>query len=288
MRLIFLGPPGAGKGTIAVKVKEAYQIPHISTGDLFREAIANQTPLGKKVKAILDSGELVPDEVTVEMVKERLSRPDVKGGYILDGFPRTTGQADALKAFASVDKVLNFVLSEEKIVERLSGRRIAKKSGRVYHIQYNPPAKEGICDESGEPLIQRPDDKPEAIKNRLRVYAKQTAPLIDYYQKREVSLISMHPHPPKRCSNWYERPFQSSHSRIRERLLFRGIQNLPDCIRIEEVRLGKELLYCSIIREPGLKGEAKLFKPFRITFQINEKYTCKIKCSFSRKGAGIG
>ncbi|WP_020611535.1 adenylate kinase [Sediminispirochaeta bajacaliforniensis] len=190
MRLIFLGPPGAGKGTIAVKVKEAYQIPHISTGDLFREAIANQTPLGKKVKAILDSGELVPDEVTVEMVKERLSRSDVKGGFILDGFPRTTGQADALKAFASVDMVINFVLSEEKIVERLSGRRIAKKSGRVYHVKYNPPAKEGICDESGEPLIQRPDDKPEAIKNRLRVYAKQTAPLIDYYQK-EGSLVDI-------------------------------------------------------------------------------------------------
>jgi adenylate kinase len=183
MNLVFLGPPGAGKGTIAAMAKEHYGIPHISTGDLFREAITNQTPLGKKVKAILDSGELVPDQVTVDMVKERLSRPDVKKGFILDGFPRTTGQADSLKAIAKIDKVLNFVLEEEKVVERLSGRRIAKASGRVYHLKYNPPKKEGICDESSEVLVQRPDDKPEAILNRLQVYARQTEPLIDYYTR---------------------------------------------------------------------------------------------------------
>lgn len=181
MKLIFLGPPGAGKGTIAVKVKEHYSIPHISTGDLFREAIANETPLGLKVKAILASGDLVPDEVTVDMVRERLDRADVADGFILDGFPRTTGQADSLKEMTGIDRVLNFVLDEEKVVERLSGRRIAKGSGKVYHVKYNPPRIEGRCDESGEELIQRPDDRPEAIRNRLEVYRRQTAPLIEYY-----------------------------------------------------------------------------------------------------------
>jgi adenylate kinase len=182
MKLIFLGPPGAGKGTIAAKVKEHYSIPHISTGDLFREAIANKTELGLKVKAILASGNLVPDQLTIDMVKERLKRPDMAGGFILDGFPRTTGQADALKEITNIYKVLNFVLSEEKVIERLSGRRIAPASGRVYHIKYNPPKVDNVCDESGEELVQRPDDKPEAIRNRLRVYSRQTEPLIEYYK----------------------------------------------------------------------------------------------------------
>lgn len=186
MKLIFLGPPGAGKGTIAAIAKAHYGIPHISTGDLFREAIANKTDLGLKVKAILDSGELVPDEITVEMVRRRLQEGDVQKGFILDGFPRTTGQAESLQEITSMDRVINFVLPEEAVIKRLSGRRIAKQSGRVYHIIFNPPKTEGICDESGEELIQRPDDRPEAIKKRLEVYRAQTEPLIAYYRNKEL------------------------------------------------------------------------------------------------------
>ena len=194
MNLIFLGPPGAGKGTIASRVKGHYEIPHISTGDLFRAHIQNKTDLGIQVKSILDSGELVPDELTIEMVRQRLQEGDTANGFILDGFPRTIPQAEALGKFASIDAVLNFELRKESIVKRLSGRRIAKKSGRVYHIHYNPPKVEGRCDESGEPLIQREDDKPEAIENRLAVYEKQTAPLIEYYSK-QGSLVSIDAEP---------------------------------------------------------------------------------------------
>lgn len=188
MNLIFLGPPGAGKGTIAVRVKEHYKIPHISTGDLFRAHIQNATALGKQVKAILDSGELVPDELTIEMVRQRLQAGDTANGFILDGFPRTIPQAEALGGFARIDAVLNFELSKESIIKRLSGRRIAKKSGRVYHIHYNPPKVADQCDESGETLIQREDDKPEAIENRLAVYERQTAPLIEYYSQQGALL----------------------------------------------------------------------------------------------------
>jgi len=184
MRLIFLGPPGAGKGTIAQKTKEAYSIPHISTGDIFRENIKNRTDLGKKVKEILDSGELVSDELTVELVEARLAEKDAQEGFILDGFPRTIPQAEALADFAPVDSVINFAVSEEKIVKRLSGRRVAEKSGRIYHIEYDPPRKEGFCDETGEPLIQRPDDKEEAVRRRLEVYRKQTEPLIQFYRNK--------------------------------------------------------------------------------------------------------
>ncbi|MFO7850783.1 MAG: adenylate kinase [Spirochaetia bacterium] len=184
MNLIFLGPPGAGKGTLAVMVHDAYGIPHISTGDLFRTAINNQTDLGKKVKAILDSGDLVPDEITIEMVRRRLKEEDAQNGFILDGFPRTIPQAESLESFADIDSVINLVVDKETVIKRLSGRRIAKKSGRVYHLEYNPPKIEGRCDESGEELIQRPDDQPEAIENRLEVYHSQTAPLIEYYRDR--------------------------------------------------------------------------------------------------------
>ena len=186
MNLIFLGPPGAGKGTIAVRVKENYQIPHISTGDLFRAHINNKTEIGTQVQAILDSGELVPDELTIEMVRQRLQEDDSRNGFILDGFPRTIPQAESLESFAQINGVLNFELSKESIVKRLSGRRIAKQSGKVYHIHYNPPKVEGKCDESGETLIQRPDDKPEAIENRLEVYQRQTAPLINYYAEKKL------------------------------------------------------------------------------------------------------
>lgn len=184
MNLIFLGPPGAGKGTIAAIVKDAYKIPHISTGDLFRANIKNETELGKMVKEILASGNLVPDEVTIKMVENRLSESDAKSGYILDGFPRTIAQADALSQMSLVDHVINFVIDRETILKRLSGRRVCKSTGRTYHILYNPPKVEGIDDETGEPLIQRDDDKEEAILNRLDVYEKSTAPLINYYKEK--------------------------------------------------------------------------------------------------------
>ncbi len=186
MNVIFLGPPGAGKGTIAKEIEQAMGLPQISTGDLFRSHIANQTDLGKQVKAILDSGELVPDSITTEMVKNRLEESDCKDGALLDGYPRTLEQARALKTFAQVDVVINFVISKESVVKRLSGRRIAKGSGKIYHVMYNPPKKEGVCDISGEPLIQREDDKEEAILNRLSVYEKQTAPLIDFYTEEQL------------------------------------------------------------------------------------------------------
>jgi adenylate kinase len=186
MNLVFLGPPGAGKGTIAALAKEYYHIPHISTGDLFRSNIKNETVLGKQVKEILASGGLVPDSITIAMVKERLKDADTKKGYILDGFPRTVPQADALALMSKVDAVVNFVLSDEKIIKRLSGRRVCKSTGKTYHVIYNPPKKEGIDDETGEPLIQRDDDKPEAIANRLKVYATSTEPLIGYYRNKNL------------------------------------------------------------------------------------------------------
>lgn len=184
MNVVFLGPPGAGKGTIAAIAKEKLGIPHISTGDLFRAAIKNETPLGKQVKTILASGELVPDSVTIEMVKERFTQKDTERGFILDGFPRTIAQADALDSIKSIDHVINFNLDREVIVKRLSGRRLCKSTGKIYHILYNPPRVEGIDDETGEPLIQRDDDKEEAILNRLEVYWRQTAPLVSYYREK--------------------------------------------------------------------------------------------------------
>jgi adenylate kinase len=187
MNLVFLGPPGAGKGTIAAIAKEFYGIPHISTGDLFRYNIKNETELGKEVKAILASGDLVPDSVTIKMVEDRFTNDDSKNGFILDGFPRTIFQADALKEMKELDAVINFVLDREEIIKRLSGRRMCKSTGKIYHVIYNPPKVEGIDDETGEALIQRDDDKEEAILNRLDVYAEQTEPLIAYY--REKGLI---------------------------------------------------------------------------------------------------
>ena len=188
MNLVFLGPPGAGKGTIAKVAKEALGVPHISTGDLFRANIKNETELGKRVKEILASGGLVPDEITIKMVENRLSESDCEKGYILDGFPRTIPQAEALSKMSNVEGVINFVLSEEEIIKRLSGRRMCPSTGRTYHILFNPPKVEGIDDETGEPLIQRDDDKPEAIRHRLELYNEATAPLIDYYKAKDVVL----------------------------------------------------------------------------------------------------
>ena len=188
MNLVFLGPPGAGKGTIAKVAKEALGVPHISTGDLFRANIKNETELGKRVKEILASGGLVPDEITIKMVENRLSESDCEKGYILDGFPRTIPQAEALSKMSNVEGVINFVLSEEEIIKRLSGRRMCPSTGRTYHILFNPPKVEGLDDETGEPLIQRDDDKPEAIRHRLELYNEATAPLIDYYKAKGVVL----------------------------------------------------------------------------------------------------
>ncbi len=184
MRMVFLGPPGAGKGTIASKAKEYYGIPHISTGDLFRNNIKNETELGLQVKSILASGGLVPDSITIEMVRNRIAEPDCANGFILDGFPRTIPQADALAEMTDLDAVVDFQISEAEVVERLSGRRMCPSTGRIYHILFNPPKVEGKDDDTGEDLIQREDDKEEAIKHRLDVYVAQTQPLIDYYKDK--------------------------------------------------------------------------------------------------------
>ncbi|MEX2445494.1 MAG: adenylate kinase [Alkalispirochaeta sp.] len=184
MKLVFLGPPGAGKGTMATQLAEHAGIPHVSTGDIFRANIKQQTELGKKVKAILDSGELVPDTLTIELVQDRLSQPDAQSGFILDGFPRTVPQADALAEMQELDRVINFELDDEEVVRRLSGRRVHPGSGRTYHVVFSPPKTEGVDDVTGEPLVQREDDSESSIKNRLRVYREQTQPLIAYYRSR--------------------------------------------------------------------------------------------------------
>jgi len=186
MKLIFLGPPGAGKGTLAGLVSADHGIPQISTGDMFRAAIKNETALGKKVKAILASGELVPDDVTVELVKERLAQADAAKGYILDGFPRTIPQAEALAKFESLDAVVNFAIDDGLVVKRLSGREICKNCGAIYHVTNMPSKVKGVCDKCGGPLYTRPDDSLESITNRLDVYRKQTEPLIAFYREKKL------------------------------------------------------------------------------------------------------
>ncbi|MBN2738025.1 MAG: adenylate kinase [Spirochaetales bacterium] len=185
MKLIFLGPPGAGKGTIAKMVCEKYGIIQISTGDLFRAVQKQDTPLANEIKEIMSSGALVPDELTVKLVKERLEAGDLAKGYILDGFPRTIGQADALAEFAKIDRVINFMIPDNQIiVRRLSGRRICKSCGAIYHVDTQKSKTEGICDKCGGELYTRSDDQAEAITKRLDVYGEQTAPLIAYYEKK--------------------------------------------------------------------------------------------------------
>ncbi len=186
MKLIFLGPPGAGKGTLATLVSKERGIPQISTGDMFREAIKKESELGKKVKAILASGELVPDEVTVDLVKERLAQPDAKNGYILDGFPRTIPQAEALEKFQKLDAVVDFAIDDELVIKRLSGREVCKNCGAIYHVTNMPSRVKGVCDKCGGPTYTRPDDTMESIRNRLSVYRKQTAPLIEFYRTRKL------------------------------------------------------------------------------------------------------
>lgn len=194
MKLIFLGPPGAGKGTMATRLAGHLSVPHISTGDIMRAAIRNETDLGKQVKAIVEGGGLVPDELTSNLVRERLAEADARSGFILDGFPRTIAQAEALKDISRIDRAINFTLNDEEIVKRLSGRRIHKTSGRIYHVLFNPPKVEGKDDVTGDALITRPDDQKDAIIKRLELYHAQTAPLIGYYEK-EALLISVDSRP---------------------------------------------------------------------------------------------
>ncbi|MCR5284183.1 MAG: adenylate kinase [Treponema sp.] len=181
---IFLGPPGAGKGSLAVKVAEDYKIPHISTGDIFRANIKAQTPLGVKVKAIIDSGSLVSDELTFELVKDRLAQDDCKNGYILDGFPRTIPQAEMLEKLVSDVKVVNFEIKDEIVIRRLSTRRVCKACGANFNVLTLPPKVEGVCDKCGGELYQRDDDKQESILHRMDVYREQTEPLINFYKDK--------------------------------------------------------------------------------------------------------
>lgn len=185
MKLILFGPPGAGKGTQAEILKERFQIPAISTGNMIREAIQQGTELGKTAKAVIDRGELVADDIVVGIVKERLAQPDCQKGFILDGFPRTIPQAQALEDMnVGIDAAVEIVLSDDKIVARMSGRRTCPGCGASYHVMYNPPKAEDICDQCGGALTLRTDDKPETVLERLRVYHAQTAPLSDFYRQK--------------------------------------------------------------------------------------------------------
>lgn len=182
MRLILLGAPGAGKGTQAKFITERYHIPQISTGDILRAAIAQGTELGKQVKAIVDGGQLVPDALVIQLVKDRIDQPDTQNGFLLDGFPRTVAQAEALNKVADMDFVIDIDVPDEEIINRLTGRRVHPASGRIYHLLYQPPKVAGKDDITGEDLIQRADDSEETVRKRLNIYHDQTSPLREYYQ----------------------------------------------------------------------------------------------------------
>ena len=191
MRVVFLGAPGVGKGTQADFVASQYHIPKISTGDLLREGVAKQTPLGLKAKGFMDRGDLVPDEVVIGLVREKLQSQECSNGFLLDGFPRTVAQADRLSEMLvdqghSIDQVIHFVLPREEVIRRLSGRRNCPMCPSVYHVESIPPKQSGICDECGAELIQRNDDRPETVQSRLTVYEQQTAPLIEYYKRKDL------------------------------------------------------------------------------------------------------
>ena len=191
MNIILMGLPGAGKGTQASEIVKKFPIPHISTGDMFRKAIKDETNLGKEAKSYMDRGELVPDEVTVGIVKERISEDDAKKGFLLDGFPRTIEQAEALNNIMSeldreIDAVINIEVPEEELMNRLTGRRICEKCGTTYHLVFNPPKVDGICDIDGGKLYQREDDNPETVSNRLSVNVKQSKPILEYYDEKGI------------------------------------------------------------------------------------------------------
>jgi len=182
MKLILLGPPGAGKGTQAAFIKEHFKIPQISTGDMLRAAVTAGTPLGLAAKQVMDSGALVSDEIIIGLVRDRLQQPDCRGGYLFDGFPRTIPQAEAMKtAGVALDFVLEISVDDDEIITRMSGRRVHLASGRTYHVLFNPPKYPDHDDDTGEPLIQREDDREETVRKRLHVYHSQTRPLVDYY-----------------------------------------------------------------------------------------------------------
>ncbi|RGX25251.1 adenylate kinase [Enterocloster asparagiformis] len=191
MKIIMLGAPGAGKGTQAKKIAAKYQIPHVSTGDIFRANIKNGTELGMKAKSYMDAGGLVPDEITIGMLLDRIHEADCENGYVLDGFPRTIPQAESLtQALAGMDEKIDYAVNvdvpDENIISRMSGRRACLNCGATYHIVYNPPKQEGVCDVCGDKLVLRDDDKPETVQKRLSVYHDQTQPLIEYYEKAGV------------------------------------------------------------------------------------------------------
>ncbi len=191
MKLIIMGAPGAGKGTQAARISRHLSIPAISTGDILREAIAAGTKMGELAKTYIDQGHLVPDDVMIGVIKDRLSQEDCRNGYILDGFPRTIPQAEALDALgADIDKVLSIEVSDDTIVERMAGRRVCPKCGATFHTDHNPPKVEGICDKCGAELIRRKDDAPETVQARLKVYHEQTEPLKDYYQRAGKLVIA--------------------------------------------------------------------------------------------------
>jgi adenylate kinase len=184
MRLILLGPPGAGKGTQAAQIRDKFGIPQISTGDMLRAAVKAGTSLGVAAKKVMDAGQLVSDDIIIDLVKERLKAPDCRNGYLFDGFPRTIPQAEAMKnASVPIDYVLEIDVPDEEIITRMSGRRVHPASGRSYHVKFNPPKAEGRDDATGEPLIQRDDDREDTVRKRLEVYRAQTRPLVDYYGK---------------------------------------------------------------------------------------------------------
>ncbi len=189
--IVLLGPPASGKGTQAAQLREALGLPHVASGDLFRENLKNETELGQKAKAFMDRGDLVPDDVTIAMVMDRLGRPDCANGALLDGFPRTIAQAEALGRELTarghkVGVVPNIAVPDEVLVERVAGRRLCRTCGESYHVQFNPPSQPGVCDNDGGELYQRDDDNPETVRKRLEVYWKQTSPLIDYYRAQGV------------------------------------------------------------------------------------------------------
>ncbi|MCY3624347.1 MAG: adenylate kinase [Gammaproteobacteria bacterium] len=189
MKIILLGPPGAGKGTQAAFICGSYGIVQISTGEMLRVAVASGTPLGRRVKAVMDAGELVEDKLIVDLVERRIALPDCRNGFLFDGFPRTVAQAEAVvQAGIGIDEVLEIDVPDDLVVDRLSGRRVHEKSGRTYHVTFNPPATPGVDDDTGEPLIQRDDDKEETIRERLRVYHGETRPLTRFYEEGAPTL----------------------------------------------------------------------------------------------------